>query len=247
MLAATDPANPYGAIVTWPEIAMDAVAQRRRAGDPRERPDGLLRLARREAALRLPPRGRAVAVDGRAGGREDARVARARRRAPRAAHQPRSTTSRRRARRSRRSSPRRDSWRRRWACRCAAAVANMPEGDTIHRAARTLHAALAGRTVTRFETVFPQLARVDDDAPSPAHVERVEAAGKNLLMHFSGDLHLRTHMRMNGSWHIYRPGERWRMRRSDMRIVHRDRRLGRGRVQRAGRGVPRRALARAPG
>jgi endonuclease-8 len=38
-------------------------------------------------------------------------------------------------------------------------------------------------------------------------------------MHFSGDLHLRTHMRMNGSWHVYRPGERWRKRFSDMRIV----------------------------
>jgi len=96
----------------------------------------------------------------------------------------------------------------------------VPEGDTIHRAARTLHAALAGRVITRFETVFPQLARVDHDAPLAGRtVERVSAAGKNLLMHFSGDLHLRTHMRMNGSWHVYRPGERWRMRRSDMRIV----------------------------
>ncbi len=92
----------------------------------------------------------------------------------------------------------------------------MPEGDTIHRAARTLHAALAGRIVTRFETVFPQLARVDVAGRT---IERVDAAGKNLLMHFSGDLHLRTHMRMNGSWHIYKPGERWRMRRGDMRIV----------------------------
>ena len=92
----------------------------------------------------------------------------------------------------------------------------MPEGDTIHRAARTLHAALAGRTITRFETVFPQLARTEVTGRA---VESVEAAGKHLLMHFSGDLHLRTHMRMNGSWHLYRPGERWRMRRSDMRIV----------------------------
>lgn len=92
----------------------------------------------------------------------------------------------------------------------------MPEGDTIHRAARTLHAALAGRTVTRFETVFPHLARVEVAGRT---VEAVDAAGKNLLMHFSGDLHLRTHMRMNGSWHIYKPGERWRKRRSDMRIV----------------------------
>lgn len=96
----------------------------------------------------------------------------------------------------------------------------MPEGDTIYRAARTLHAALAGRTITRFETVFPQLARVDRDAPLAGRVvERVSAAGKNLLMDFSGDLHLRTHMRMNGSWHIYKPGERWRKRFSEMRIV----------------------------
>jgi endonuclease VIII len=96
----------------------------------------------------------------------------------------------------------------------------VPEGDTIHRAARTLDAALSGRVITRFETVFPQLARVDHDAPLAGRtVERVSAAGKNLLMHFSGDLHLRTHMRMNGSWHVYKPGERWRMRRSDMRIV----------------------------
>jgi endonuclease-8 len=96
----------------------------------------------------------------------------------------------------------------------------VPEGDTIHRAARTLHAALAGRVITRFETVFAQLARVDHDAPLAGRtVESVSAAGKNLLMHFSGDLHLRTHMRMNGSWHIYKPGEHWRMRRSDMRIV----------------------------
>lgn len=96
----------------------------------------------------------------------------------------------------------------------------MPEGDTIHRAARTLQAALGGRTITRFETVFPQLARIDEDEPLAGRtVESVTAAGKNLLMHFSGDLHLRTHMRMNGSWHIYRPGERWRKPRSDMRIV----------------------------
>lgn len=96
----------------------------------------------------------------------------------------------------------------------------MPEGDTIHRAARTLHTALAGRVITRFETVLPQLARVDEDAPLAGRVvDSVEAAGKNLLMHFSGDLHLRTHMRMHGSWHIYKPGERWRKRRDDMRIV----------------------------
>lgn len=96
----------------------------------------------------------------------------------------------------------------------------MPEGDTIYRAARTLHAALAGRVITKFETVFSQLARIDYEAPLKGRtIERITAEGKHLLMHFSGDLHLRTHMRMHGSWHLYKPGERWRKRTSDMRII----------------------------
>ena len=96
----------------------------------------------------------------------------------------------------------------------------MPEGDTIFRAARTLHRALAGHVVSRFESVFPALTRVDHDAPLTGRtIDRVEAVGKHVLMHFSGGLVLRTHMRMNGSWHIYRPGERWRRPRRDMRIV----------------------------
>lgn len=96
----------------------------------------------------------------------------------------------------------------------------MPEGDTIFKTARTLQRALAGQHITRFETGLVQLARVDRDRPLAGRtVERVEAAGKHLLMTFSGDLILRTHMRMNGSWHIYRPGERWQLPRSAMRIV----------------------------
>jgi endonuclease VIII len=96
----------------------------------------------------------------------------------------------------------------------------MPEGDTIFRAARTLHRALAGKTVVRFRTVLTQLERVDIDTPLAGRtIERVEARGKHLLIHFSGDLILRTHMRMNGSWHIYRPGERWQRPARDMRVV----------------------------
>lgn len=96
----------------------------------------------------------------------------------------------------------------------------MPEGDTIFRAARTLHRALAGKLVTRFDTGLAQLAQVDDDRPiAGRRVEHVEAAGKHLLMTFSGDLVLRTHMRMNGSWHIYRPGEPWQRSARDMRIL----------------------------
>jgi len=96
----------------------------------------------------------------------------------------------------------------------------MPEGDTIFRTARTLTRALAGQTVTRFETVLPTLARVDCDTPLAGRtVERVESRGKWLLMHFSGDLILLSHMLMSGSWHIYRPGEKWQRHRSHMRIV----------------------------
>src|SRR3954469_3118682 len=95
----------------------------------------------------------------------------------------------------------------------------MPEGETIFRAARALHRALAGHVVTAFESQLPALNRAHDDAPLTGRtIERVAAAGKHLLMHFSGDLVLRTHMRMNGSWHIYRPGERWQRARRDMRI-----------------------------
>lgn len=96
----------------------------------------------------------------------------------------------------------------------------MPEGDTIFRAARTLHRALAGHVVTRFESAYPALSKVDDDTPVVGRIlERVEPRGKNVLMHFSGELILRTHMRMSGSWHIYRPGEKWKRPERDARIV----------------------------
>jgi len=96
----------------------------------------------------------------------------------------------------------------------------VPEGDTIFRAARTLNRALAGRIVTRFESVYPALTRVDYDTPITGRVvEAVSSRGKHVLMAFSGDLVLHTHMRMHGSWHIYRPGERWRAPSHEMRIV----------------------------
>src|SRR5690606_664620 len=96
----------------------------------------------------------------------------------------------------------------------------MPEGDSIFRAARTLHEALAGRAVLHFQSVFPALTRVDHDRPLRGRtVEQVTARGKHLLIWFSERLVLRTHMRMHGSWHLYRPGERWRRPSSDMRIV----------------------------
>jgi endonuclease-8 len=96
----------------------------------------------------------------------------------------------------------------------------MPEGDTIFRAARTLNRALSGKPVIRFESMFPALTRIHEDMPITGRtIESVRAMGKHILMRFSGNLTLRTHMRMNGGWHIYRPGETWRKGRLDMRIV----------------------------
>lgn len=96
----------------------------------------------------------------------------------------------------------------------------MPEGDTIFRAATTLARALTGSLLTRFETGYAQLASVDDDAPLIGRtVEKIWAHGKHLYMGFSGELILHTHMRMNGSWHIYRPGEAWQRPKTSARIV----------------------------
>jgi endonuclease VIII len=92
----------------------------------------------------------------------------------------------------------------------------VPEGDTIYRAARTLHRALAGQTVAGFTTVLAQLL---GRALEGRTILGVRSAGKHLLVEFSGDLVLRTHMRMHGSWHLYRRGERWQRPRRDMRIV----------------------------
>ena len=83
----------------------------------------------------------------------------------------------------------------------------MPEGDTILRAARALDRSLAGKRITAFQSPVPRLARA---GLAGRRVDSVEARGKNLLVRFDDGRTLRSHMRMTGSWHLYRPGERWR-------------------------------------
>lgn len=82
----------------------------------------------------------------------------------------------------------------------------MPEGDTVWRTARRLHAALAGATVTRFELRVPQAATVDLRGEV---VHSVVARGKHLL-HRIGDQTLHSHLKMEGRWDVYAPGARWR-------------------------------------
>lgn len=96
----------------------------------------------------------------------------------------------------------------------------MPEGDTIFRAARTMHRVLAGRVVRRFESAYPLVMRVADRHPIVGRtIESVTSRGKHLLIAFSGGLVLHTHMRMNGSWHLYPDGARWRRPLADARVI----------------------------
>ena len=96
----------------------------------------------------------------------------------------------------------------------------MPEGDTIWRTARTLHAALAGKTVLAFASSLPAVAAAASRLGVVSRaVEGVEARGKHLLVRFSGGACLHTHQGMRGSWHLYRPSGAWRQKASRARVV----------------------------
>lgn len=99
----------------------------------------------------------------------------------------------------------------------------MPEGDVVLRTARRLHAALAGKVLTRSDLRWPTLATVD---LTGREVCEVVAVGKHLLIRldeFRVDDHsvvaaqnstdrqltLHSHLRMDGSWHVHRTGGRW--------------------------------------
>ncbi len=94
----------------------------------------------------------------------------------------------------------------------------MPEGDTLRRTADGLRPYLVGRPVTAVRASgpgpVPQIDRLVG-----ATITGVEALGKNLLIRFDNGFELRTHLRMNGSWHRYRPGEHWRRPPARARLV----------------------------
>ena len=87
----------------------------------------------------------------------------------------------------------------------------MPEGDTIHAAARRVGAALVGREILAIET--PQARHAMDGWPERLEgrpVRSVDAHGKHLFLRFEGDLTLHSHLRMRGMWGVYERGRRWR-------------------------------------
>lgn len=87
----------------------------------------------------------------------------------------------------------------------------MPEGDTVWNTARVLHRALAGDRLTASDFRVPELATTDLTGST---VLESASRGKHLLLrlrHADGErrLTLHSHLRMDGAWRAYAPGERW--------------------------------------
>jgi len=98
----------------------------------------------------------------------------------------------------------------------------VPEGDTIFRTAVVLRRVLAGQRVTGFEITAPKVSLAARDEPIVGSlVDAVEANGKHLFIIFGTPKRvvLHTHMKMSGSWHVYRPAERWWEPESEARVV----------------------------
>lgn len=98
----------------------------------------------------------------------------------------------------------------------------MPEGDTVHRAATRVHAALAGRALDRAELRVPRFAAVDLRGRT---VKAARSRGKHLFVDIGPDdrgrdpvtLHL--HLKMEGRVLVLRAGERWRFPAHTVRLV----------------------------
>jgi len=92
----------------------------------------------------------------------------------------------------------------------------MPEGDTVWRTAQHLDEALTGRVLTRTDFRVPAFATLDLSGHA---VAGTVSRGKHLLTRIGTDHTLHTHLKMEGSWHLYRPGSRWRRPQHEARVV----------------------------
>jgi len=81
----------------------------------------------------------------------------------------------------------------------------VPEGDTVYRSARALNEVLAGRVLDRCDIRVPAFATVD---LTGERVESVVSVGKHLL-HRIGEFTIHSHLKMEGSWHIYHGDTKW--------------------------------------
>jgi endonuclease VIII len=114
----------------------------------------------------------------------------------------------------------------------APTLAVVPEGDTIHYAARRIRAVLEGHVPDELRTPHPRFGR--DRWPerlAGRAVRSVDARGKHLFLRFEGGLAIHSHLRMTGSWRVLRDGQRWPrpahrawlvLRRDDVEVVQFD-------------------------
>lgn len=91
----------------------------------------------------------------------------------------------------------------------------MPEGDTVWRVAAAQRRALAGRMLIATEFRVPEFATID---LAGELVLSVEARGKHLLHRFESTT-LHSHLKMEGSWRLFREGERWSRPAHEARVV----------------------------
>jgi endonuclease-8 len=83
----------------------------------------------------------------------------------------------------------------------------VPEGDTVWLTAHTLDRSLRGRTVALSDFRVPQLATA---SLVGSVIDEVVPKGKHLLMRTDDGRTLHSHLRMDGSWHVYAAGRTWR-------------------------------------
>ena len=92
----------------------------------------------------------------------------------------------------------------------------MPEGDTVWRTGRHLDEALTGQVLTETDFRVPAFATLD---LSGRAVVGTVTRGKHLLTRIGDDHTLHTHLKMEGSWHLYRPETRWKRPDHQARVV----------------------------
>ena len=225
VLAATDPANPYGTILKWPAPPGDAEAGGRGP-------------TRTVGALVVLVNGTLAAYISRGGAPADASSCRRTSRpAPRRPRAGRPTRQPHAARRQPHGAPDRRDQRHPRVRAPAAPIPDrsrlqpvrhgLPDAAACLKATRSSAprarciARSAGKpVVTAFEScsagAHPRPRRRPADRPHGRTRAVDRQAHPDALLRRPV---LRTHMRMNGSWHIYRPGEPWQTPRRDMRII----------------------------
>jgi endonuclease-8 len=77
----------------------------------------------------------------------------------------------------------------------------VPEGDSLHRAARRLQVLVGEHVEAESPNPRGQATGVADQVDG-RRLEAVEAVGKNLILRFEGGVKVRSHLRMSGRWRV---------------------------------------------